>query len=316
MLLASSVAAAAGLATETVAVGGGTRMYATDGIVEAVRSSVVGANLSGRVTARTVEPGAHVRAGEIMLRIDERVAAQQAAAAQAQLEAARAEFERKRSLHEANYLSKAAFERAEADFKSARAAAAASVVQTGLHTLAAPYAGRVAAVHVQVGDMVMPGQPLVAVYDPAALRVTAHIPQSQVPLLAAGEAEIEIPDAAQGMLRFKSRDIQVLPAADPQSQSVEVRVALPVKPGQVTPGAFARLALPANNAAAAQRVTVTARAVVRRSELTAVYVVKDGRARLRQVRLGRTFGDRYEVLAGLDAGDRVALDPLAAARQH
>jgi multidrug efflux pump subunit AcrA (membrane-fusion protein) len=65
------------------------------------------------------------------------------------------------------------------------------------------------------------------------------------------------------------------------------------------------------------RLYVPARAVVRRAELTAVYVLgADGRAVLRQVRLGRSEGDRVEVLAGVSAGERVVLDPQAAARQY
>ncbi len=52
-----------------------------------------------------------------------------------------------------------------------------------------------------------------------------------------------------------------------------------------------------------------------RAELTGVYVLgDDGRALLRQVRLGRAQGDTVEVLAGVSAGERVVLDPQAAAR--
>lgn len=63
------------------------------------------------------------------------------------------------------------------------------------------------------------------------------------------------------------------------------------------------------------RLLVPKSAIVARSEVTAVYVVDaDGRVSLRQVRTGGTFGDRLEVLAGLGAGERVALDPVAALR--
>jgi hypothetical protein len=58
---------------------------------------------------------------------------------------------------------------------------------------------------------------------------------------------------------------------------------------------------------------VPKRAIVARSEVTAVYVVDgDGRVALRQVRTGGAFGERVEILAGLAAGERVALDPVAA----
>jgi multidrug efflux pump subunit AcrA (membrane-fusion protein) len=61
---------------------------------------------------------------------------------------------------------------------------------------------------------------------------------------------------------------------------------------------------------------VPERAIVQRSEVTAVYVVdKDGRASLRQIRTGHRFDDRLEVLAGLTPGERIAVDPLAAMKQ-
>jgi hypothetical protein len=66
----------------------------------------------------------------------------------------------------------------------------------------------------------------------------------------------------------------------------------------------------------AQRLLVPLRALVTRSEVTAVYVVNPGgRTSMRQVRVGRAVGDRIEILAGLAAGERVALDPIAATRQ-
>jgi hypothetical protein len=62
-----------------------------------------------------------------------------------------------------------------------------------------------------------------------------------------------------------------------------------------------------------RRLLVPRSAIVERSEMRAVYVVAaDGRASLRQVRLGHTSGDRVEILAGLAAGERVAVDPTAA----
>jgi hypothetical protein len=83
----------------------------------------------------------------------------------------------------------------------------------------------------------------------------------------------------------------------------------------LTPGTFARVQLPLAGVAASS-LTVPAAAVVRRPEFNAVYVVgTDGKPQLRQVRLGRARGDAVEVLAGIVPGERIALDPVAAARQ-
>ena len=112
--------------------------------------------------------------------------------------------------------------------------------------------------------------------------------------------------------------LQWLPATDPNTHTRELRLMLPVDLANARPGQFARVELPMSESAsdnASQRLYVPAAAIVRRAELTAVYVVgQDGKPLLRQVRLGPAAGDRVEVLAGLNANERVALDPQAAAR--
>ena len=77
---------------------------------------------------------------------------------------------------------------------------------------------------------------------------------------------------------------------------------------------FARAILPMAEAAQKSQIYVPEKSVIKRSELTAVYVVDGkGRPQLRQVRLGHKQGENYEVFAGLQAGDKVAIDPIAAA---
>jgi hypothetical protein len=63
-----------------------------------------------------------------------------------------------------------------------------------------------------------------------------------------------------------------------------------------------------------ERLLVPDTALVRRGEVSGVYVVDAAGATLRQVRLGHRFGERWEVLSGLTAGERVASDPLVATR--
>jgi hypothetical protein len=77
---------------------------------------------------------------------------------------------------------------------------------------------------------------------------------------------------------------------------------------------FARAMLPVNDVKGKGQIFVPVKSVIKRSELMAVYVVdKQGRPQLRQVRLGRKQGENIEVFAGLQLGELVALDPIAAA---
>ena len=324
-------AGAAPLATAEVSVDGSADALVVDGVVEAVRQSEVAAQVSGRITALMVRAGDTVKAGQVLLRIDERIAQQQAlvgrsqvAAYAAQLDAATKEYQRQQLLFKQGFLSHAALDRAESQFKTVQAQtraqmaeAESAVVQTGLHVLVAPYGGVVSRVDAELGDTASPGKPLVTIYDPAAMRVVVNVPQTRVAALRQGAATIDIPAAPPALASFTAPAMIVLPTADPVSQMVQVRFALPAKAAALSPGMFARARLAMVASGQQKRLSIPSQAVFRRSELTAVYVLdKSGQPQLRLIRGGRVSDGRTEVLAGLDAGEKVVLDPLAANPQR
>ena len=324
-----SVASAASLATVIIKQSNVTPTFTAEGVVEAIKSSAIAPQVSGSITALPVKVGDIVKAGQLLVRIDTRMANQQVmtnqaqvAAAQAQLSVARKEFERKNRLYAKQYISQAAMERAESEYKTAEAQTKAQLaqtgmsnVQTGLHTINAPYSGVVAEVLTEVGGMAMPGQPMLTIYDPSRVRVTVNVPQSQLASLKGGaQVAVQIPAAVEAERQVISTQWTVLPTADAVSNMSMVRLILPNQLSSIRPGMFARALLPLVGVKARGQIYVPAKAVVKRSELIAVYVVdKQGRPQLRQVRLGRKQGDHIEVLAGLQAGESVALDPIAAA---
>lgn len=301
-----------------------------DGVVEAVRHTTMAAQVAGEVVALDVEPGDRVKKGQVLLRIDARAAAQGAAASSAQVEAARSqlevatrEYERQKQLAAKQYISRAQLERAEAQYRATAAQlrsqianASATRIQAGFFVLKAPYDGIVSDVPVTLGDMAAPGRALLVMYDPAALRVTASLPQSAIARLAAGQpARIELPGLPQAQRWITQERVQVLPTFDAGTHSAQLRAPLPAGVPGLTPGMFARLWVPTREGAGDGRLYVPASALVRRAELNGVYVVsRTGRPILRQVRVGRAEGDRVEILSGVAAGERVALNPQAAAR--
>lgn len=316
------------LASVAVASGNTAQATAYDGVIEAVRQTVIAAQVPGAVVALPTKAGDRVKAGQVLLRLDARAADQQAGAAAAQVQAARAsqeaatrEFERQKQLFRQNYISQAALDRAEAQHKSAHAQAAAQLASAGaaqtessFYVVRAPYDGVVADVAVVLGDMAMPGRALLTLYDPAALRVRAAVPQTAAPRQQPGQGpapQAELPGVAAQ--RIEPVRWQLLPSVDPATHTMEIRLDLPAGTA-AAPGMFARAWLPGAGAQPA-RLWVPARVVVRRAELTGVYVLDaEGRPWLRQVRLGPVQGDQVEVLSGLAAGERVALEPQAAAR--
>ena len=331
-LLGTMLASAGAAPLQTVTVSAATTdpLYQAEGVVEAVRQSTIAAQVPARITEMHVRAGDAVKAGQVLVRLDPRTAADQlassqaqVAAAQAQLEAARKDFDRNRRLFEKQYISQAAMEQAETQFKAAQAQAKATTAQAGVATtqssfttLVAPFSGIVASVSVEVGDMASPGLPVMTIYDPSELRVAAQLPESYAQNLAANRPiRIALPGTKDGPRYLDATRTVLLPTADPATHTRQVRLTLPANTQGLAPGMFARAAFPLTGTESA-RIAVPASSLVRRPEFSAVYVVDaNGRAQLRQVRLGRATGESIEVLAGLQAGDRVAVDPVAAAKQ-
>ena len=324
----------AALAVSEVRVEAGTGNTGFDGVVEAVRQTVLAAQVSGAVIELRVKAGEAVKAGQVLVRLDARAAEQSATAGQAQVQSARValgvasrDFERQKQLFQKGFISQAALDAAEGAYRSAESQMAAQIAQAGavrtqsdFFILRAPYAGFVSEVSVVLGDMATPGRPILTLFDPSSLRVAAAIPESVVISPAARQAvRVELPGVAGRENLIKPVLTTVLPAVDPGSHTWQIRLDLPVGTEHASPGMFARVWLPVQAAVteSAGRVFVTARAIVRRAEMTGVYVVgADGKPALRQVRVGRTSGDLTEVLSGLSAGERVATDPQAAATLH
>lgn len=295
--------------------------FSATGTVEAVRQGTLAAQVSGRVTEVLVKNGDEVKLGQPLVQIAADEAHDLAAAgaataggAEARLASARADYERAQKLRAQDFISVAAMQRAEAVWRSAVAEtsaaganAKAARTRAGWHTVRAPYSGHVMSLWVSVGDLATPGRPLVALYDPAALRVVAQVPESVQSRLQSGKnARVELTDSAPlAVISWRA-----IAAIDPATRSIEVLAELPPAVG-AEPGQFARLLLPLRDAATELRVPL--QAVVHRSEVTAVYVVDtQGAAHLRQVRLGTVFGESVTVLSGLQGGEHVVLNPVSA----
>lgn len=281
--------------------------YPAEAVVEAVRQATVAAQVSGRLVEVRVDVGQRVSKGQVLMRLDTREAAESAAGVQAQLIQAKAAFERTRNLYAQKFISGAALDKVEADYKAAQAAAGVSGAALSYGTVTAPIAGVVAQRHAELGEMATPGKPLLTLHDPKGLRVVASIPQYRwVDVKRMLKAKLEFPET--GQWREATR-VEILPVADARSHTMTARLYLSDDVKDVIPGMAVRAHFVIGSG---KKLTVPTKAVIRRGELTAVYVMDaQNTPRLRQIRLGEMQGNgEWEVLAGLSAGNRVSLEPV------
>jgi len=303
----------------------GANEVSLDAVVEAVRQATLSAQVPGAIVSLNVKAGDRVRAGQELLRIDASAAQQNVAGSTAQLEAAQAnmrvagkELERQKQLFQKQYISQGALDRAQAQFDAAQAQVnaqqaqtRAAQTQTGFFSVRAPFSGVVSDVPVTLGDMAMPGRPLLTLHDPSALRVSAAVPQSMIEGVRQQIKTVRYEIA--GHTSVSAAHVQLLPSVDPVTHTAQLRMALPAGVEGLAPGMFARVWVPvtplAPNAKDA-RVFLPLTAIVRRAEMTGVYVMDaQGQPRLRQVRLGRSTGQTVEVLSGVSAGEQVVTEP-------
>jgi RND family efflux transporter MFP subunit len=297
------------------------REYWVDGVVEAKHQATVSAQTSGVIQKLHFDVDDRVEAGALLLElssVEQGARAQRSRAsvqeAQARAGEAQAAYARVQGIYERKLTSKADLDKALAARNAAQAQLAAAQAQVseseqerGYTLVRAPYRGVVTARHVQAGEAVQPGKPLMTGVSLDNLRVTADVSQSLAQQLRAqAAARIEV----DGMEPVASELITVFPVANPDSHAVRLRIELPKDSGFL-PGMHVRVALQSGTQ---PRLTIPQSALAPRSEIRGVYVVgAQGDVRYRQVRPGERFaGGLVEILAGLQEGEQVALDPAAA----
>jgi len=296
-----------------------------------VRREVIGSIQSrvpivaaSRVAARIIEvkvrAGDRVKLGQVVIILEASDLRAQVAQAQGQLAAAQGELSRatadqKRfsALFERGSVTASERDAAESVYRGAagrvaESQAALAGARAGLDyaTVRSPVDGVVAERLVEPGEIAMPGKPLVRLYDENALRVELEVPEDMTRGIATGtplEIAVDAIDA-----RYHTQVTEVVPASDPTSRSFLVRAPLP-SGGRLQPGMFARATFTVGSETV---ITVPGDAIEEVGQLDTARVISEGRIQTQMVSLGRRFGDRIEILAGLRAGQRVILnDPKA-----
>lgn len=306
-----------------------------DGVVEAVNRATVSSRIAAEVIEINVDVNDRVAKDEVILRFRDDEIKTRLMRAEANLLAEKAQYQealarqkeaqaeagRIADLFARKQVTRSALDKAEADkaaanarvnvlsaqIKAREAEVAEASVALSYTVVRAPYGGIVTERLIEVGEMASPGQLLMSGVSLDSLRVVIQIPQRQLnELLPARIASVETIDGNT----LPAGDATLVPQADPASHAFELRIPLLGQADRVYPGSSVKVRLAGSDETV---MLVPTEAVVQRGEASAVYLLKDDGIQLRQVRLGRTVGSEREILAGLQAGDVVIIDPTQAA---
>lgn len=296
--------------------------YQLDGVIEAANQATLSAEVSGRIEEILFDVNDIVKQGEVIVRIRDneyRARVQRAKATLSETKAgfddASREFKRVKGLFKDKVISQAGYDKAIANLDSARARVAASQAnvneaqeQLDNTIIRAPYSGIVVERHIELGESTNVGQAIMTGYAASELRVMVNVPQSMISAVRKYRKAFVLINKDEQILEV--RKITIFPFADPENHSFRVRLDLPEAPQTLSPGILVKAIFVTDQI---QRLMIPVSSLVQRSEVVGVYLVdSEQQVIFRQVRSGIYRGDKVEIIAGLDVGESVALDPVAA----
>lgn len=275
-------------------------LYEAVGTVTARTASTVSSKLMGVVQTVHVREGDRVKEGAMLVTIDQRQVAAQLDKARAMLEVATKEYKRYQELLENQSASQQEFDRAEAQYRQAQAAVAAARVSTKDAKVRSPYDGRVVTKMINAGDLASPGTPFLTLEQEGRFCTDLVLPERHIQAVQVGMA-VKVVVPAMNNQQFDGQVGRIIPMADARSRSFQVKVAMPEGPDYKS-GMFARVAIPVGGTG---MLLIPESAITAHGQLDGVFVVdKAGMARFRIVRLGKSVGQKVEIVSGLSDGQR------------
>ncbi|KJR98454.1 MAG: hypothetical protein VR65_20765 [Desulfobulbaceae bacterium BRH_c16a] len=269
------------------------------GTVQAVVQAEISAKISGNIVAMPVDLGSRVKQGELLVEISAGEISAQVQQAKAQLEQARRNLLREENLLKKNAATPEMVKSLQDSARIAEAAYRETITMLEYARVTAPFTGIVTRKHANIGDLATPGKPLLNIEAENNLQVLTDIPEAMILQINKGDRlKVFVPSVG---LTVEGTVAEVSPTADPSSRTAPIKLRIPADE-KLRSGQFARVTLAM---AQAETLTVPAAAVVSFGQMQKVFVVIDGKARLRLVRTGAQGDDYIEILSGLEEEETV-----------
>ena len=302
-------------------------VYTTDAVIEAINQATISAQTAGRIQEIYFDVDDYVPKGSVIMRFrdtQQQAALRQSKAAlneaQIRFVEAKQEFKRIEDVYKKKLVSKAEFDKAIANHKAAvqrldqaKAKTLRDQEEVDRTVVRAPYGGIVVKRHVQVGETARLGQALMTGFSMDSLRAITKVPQKIIALIKPeNKAYVSIQDVSDGIVKKATASrVSINPYGNSRTHTYDVRLYFKSGIANAMPGMYVKASFVTGES---KHLFVSKKAVVKRGEVTAVYVIgKDKRISYRQVRVGNELQDGFfEVLSGISEGEQVALDPAIA----
>jgi membrane fusion protein, multidrug efflux system len=274
------------------------------GNARANESVDISTKISNIVTAVRFRDGERVKRGQTLVQLDDAQARADVAAAQAAVTESESQYNRSRELLDTQALSKSSFEQLEATLKANRARLGAATARLEDTVIRAPFSGRVGLRRVSVGTLISPGDVITTLDDTSVIKLDFSVPENFLASLREGLSIRASAPAFPGRT-FAGSVSSIDSRVDVATRSVTVRALLANEDGALKPGMFLNVSL-ANDEREA--LVIPEEALTPEAERQFVFVVADGKASRREVRIGGRRPGTVEITAGLSAGERVVVE--------
>lgn len=258
--------------------------------------------IAGRISEIDFVEGTPVKAGAILVRLDDALLRAEVADAKARLSFAEANNERARQLSRTGNVTERSRDEAVTNFETANAALELAKTKLDKHLLRAPFDGIAGVRSVSVGAFVAVGTPVVNIEKIDKLKVDFKVPELYLTSIAVGQVIDVTVDAIPGQT-FKGMIYAINPLLDVNGRAVQVRASLDNKDLVLRPGLFARILI--KGAVERNVVLVPESAIIPRSGDNFVFRVEATKAEETRVKLGERSNGTVAITDGVKAGEIV-----------
>jgi membrane fusion protein (multidrug efflux system) len=274
------------------------------GTAHANEAVEITSKVSNLVTTIRFREGQQVRRGDILVQLDSVEASADLDAARAALSESRSSYKRSQELYATQALSPSQLEQLEATLHANEARVTAAEKKLSDTQIRAPFDGRTGLRRVSVGSLVSPGAVITTLDDTSVIKLDFTVPEASIAILREG-----LPLTARSVAfpnrEFKGSIVSIDSRVDPTTRAITVRAAIPNTDGVLKPGMFLNARLQGERG---RVLTIPEQALVPEEGRQYVFVVREERARKREVSIGRRKPGRVEIVSGLAAGDLIVVE--------